>query len=163
MFKKCWILLLPLLAAACQKEIDVKLPTYKPKLYLYSVSEVYQPLRITLGRSVPVQQYRQGMDLTVQNATMNLYVNDKPAQQLDFSDVTSTYNSGEDVLLSHNYKVQVSVPGFDQIEASCKVPEFVLIEHITYRDVSADSNGIGELMIQFTDPPTSNDLYMRVL
>jgi hypothetical protein len=154
------LLLSALLLAGCQKDIEVDLPEHTPKLYVYSVSSVFEKMRITVGRSVPIKDYSFATtDFAVKNATVLLYENDKAPVTLTYDEASKQYISDKDLTLGATYRVDVSAPGYDAASSSAILPAFVIIEDVQNKIVSADSFGESELSIRFTDPPTPGDFY----
>jgi hypothetical protein len=154
-------MLLPmLLLAGCTKDIEVDLPEYDSKLYVYAVSPVFDKMRVTVGRSVPIKEYSNyNTDFTVSNATVLLYENDKAAIQLIYDVNSKQYVSPVDIPLSATYRIEVSAPGYESVSASAALPGFVIIEDIQNKIVNSDSFGSTEFTIRFTDPPSKGDFY----
>ena len=60
------------------------------------------------------------------------------------------------------YKIRVTAPGFETIEAEQKVPNFVPIKKITFKRSSytkSDGGKLSEILIDFDDPVETEDFY----
>jgi hypothetical protein len=154
---------LPVLAS-CEKEVQVDLPKHQSALVLNSYTETDGLIQLQVGKSLSIKEYNYRSDLTVTNATVQLYKDGQLAETMQYDAGEQQYLSAQKAIDGSTYEVKVSAPGFTRVEATSIVPSKVPIEGEVLRTQYAKTDAYGtrldELRIRFTDPPGAGDHYI---
>lgn len=149
--------------ASCEKEITVKVPEYTPLLVVNSNTEVGDTMRVTIGKSVSILKFKNGQDLSVKDARVLLYKGSSVVDTMKFDALSSTYSSNTIAEDGQQYSVKVNASGYQEANASTKVPSFVKIENVQrIKNARLDADGMpqDELRITFSDPSAAGDFYI---
>lgn len=149
--------------ASCEKDIDVKIPDYKPLLVLNSNTEVDDTIRVTVGKSEGILNYKTGHNLSVNNAIVQLYSGSNLLETMKYDSASGTYNSKTIAVEGGKYTLKVNAPGYAEASAATIAPAFVPIagiQRIKNARINQDQQQQDELRITFNDPPTKRDYYI---
>jgi len=152
--------------ASCEKEITVKTPEYTPLLVVNSNTEVGDTMQVTIGRSVGILKFKNGQDLSVKDARVLLYKGSAVVDTMKYDALNNVYNSKTIAEDGQQYSVKVNASGYQEANASTKVPSFVKIESVQrIQKVRLNADGMpqDELRITFSDPVTAGDYYILSL
>lgn len=149
--------------ASCKKDIHVDVPPYQSKLTVFSSSAIGEPIMINVGKSLGIAERRNMPDLTITNATVNLYEDGALKESLVYKEDMKGYLSTLVAQAGKTYSVKVSAPFYTDAASSSAVPSAVPITGLT-RVPNARSNENGdpqdELLFTFNDPSTAGDYYI---
>ncbi|MFA6058860.1 MAG: DUF4249 domain-containing protein [Taibaiella sp.] len=147
--------------AACNKDIEVKLPVEEPKLVINSRTNVGDTIHVQVTKSMGVLEYNAESAL-ISNATVRLNINNIPGPIMTYDPAKKYYTSPIKAEQGKKYSVTATAPSFTKVEGSTLVPAVVPIVDIRrVKKVRIDDEGsIDELRITFDDPPTPGDYYI---
>lgn len=148
--------------AACNKDIEVKLPVEEPKLVINSRTNVGDTIHVQVTKSMSVLEYNAESAL-ISNATVQLYIDNVSGPIMTYDPVRKYYTAPVKAEQGKKYSVTVTAPSFTKVEASTLVPAAVPIVDIRrVKNVRTDDDegSIDELRITFDDPPTPGDYYI---
>jgi hypothetical protein len=162
--KHCIKFLLPCLIvfAACNKDIEVKLPVEEPRLVVNSRTDVGDTIYVQVTKSMSVLDYSYEASL-ISNATVQLYVDNVPGPTLTYDPAKKYYTSKIKAEPGKKYSVVVTAPSFTEVKANTFVPVAVPIADIHRVEkvrTNNDDEAIDELRITFNDPPAPGDYYI---
>lgn len=165
MKKSTYITLASALAilSSCEKEINVKVPEYKPALVINSSTEAEDTIRVMVGKSISILKYNRNHDLNITDAKVVLYKDQVAIDTLKYDAWAGIYNSKTVAKTGSQYSIKVSSNGFDDASAITTVPSIVPIMSIVRQSQArVDIDGIpqDELKITFDDPATIGDYYI---
>jgi len=145
-----------LFLSSCQKEFEVDNSNYRSKLVLNNLFQQNSPFEIVVSKSVNV--YNTTLPSYLSTATVKLYIDNIFAETLTPFGL-GYYNATTIPTPGKTYKVVVSNPGFEDIEAENTLPNPVKITNWSYIDsTSKNNNGdyFGELSFTIIDPTEEN-------
>jgi hypothetical protein len=149
--------------AACEKNIQVKLPDYQEQLFFFSNAETGSNFSAFVRRSEKITKYNNLHDLSIKNATIMLYINNEPGQAVYYVDSSERYASLAILKPNDKVRVVITAPGYPEAEATAIMPTEVPIESISFiENAKVDKYGevMSDIKIKFKDPPTPDDYYM---
>lgn len=161
------IIAISLFMAACTKDIKVDLPEYPTQLVIHSNNTTYENasyvLTATLGKSISILKYNGNQDLSVPNATIDIYRDGTYLATMIHDPSEQRYYSSVVPEEGKTYTLKASAPGFaDAAEATAKVNLTIPITNVVR--VKAARNGPNgpedELTISFNDPAGETNYYM---
>lgn len=154
-----------MLLASCQKDIKVSTPQQPPRLVLLADYTMNDSINVRLEKAVSIQSYKQSTDLTVSNATVQLFDNDQFIDTLKYDPNLLTYVSNHIAQEGHNYTLSLSAPGFETAEAKALAQPSVKMTSIQHNKAArkdANGNVLDELVIKFTDPAGNATDHYRI-
>ncbi len=162
MKKYIFLLLLPLIMA-CEKTVTVKLPDYEEKLFFFSDVEQHNNFFAYVRRSEKIAKYNNLHDLSVKNATIQLYLNNEYVGNVFYADSLERYALQKVIRPKDKIRVVITSPGYPEASAEAVMPSEVPIETLVLnKNVRVDKSGnsISEVKVTFTDPGEPGDYYM---
>jgi hypothetical protein len=151
-----------LIFAACNKNIEVKLPVEEPRLVVNSRTNVGDTIHIQVAKSMNVLEYNPENAL-ISNATVQLYIDKVPGPILIYDPAKKYYTGPVKAEPGKKYSVTVTAPSFNKAEASTLVPiavPIVAVQRVENVRTDEEEGAIDELRITFNDPPTPGDYYI---
>lgn len=148
--------------AACNKDIEVKLPVEESKLVVNSRTNVGDTIHVQVTKSMNVLEYNFESAL-ITNASVQLYVDNVPGPVMAYDPAKKYYTAPVKAEQGKKYNVTVTAPSFTKAEASTLVPvavPIVAMHRVENVRTDDDEGSIDELRITFDDPPTPGDYYI---
>lgn len=157
-----------LLTASCTKVVDLEDLRPDPKLVLNCVASPGEPLKASLSRTwFYTEDYP---NVTIEDARLNLYVNDRFVQEMDWEvEETEYYATGNYVssyipVAGDKIRIEASRDGFKSVSGEETVlPKPALLGFSASeinRDDRYDYNYKRKIQITFKDPPAAGDCYL---
>jgi hypothetical protein len=155
--------------SACEKDINLDVPKLSSKLAVHAYWTENQVLELALTRTLNIPDkptdWQSQEKYFVKNATVTVYQNNLPYEQLTYDSQLRKYISigKKRAVPGFSYQVKVTAPGFD--EAISPVSVFlpkVPIRILEFKkEASKDEFGqkMDELKIEFDDPAQVNNFY----
>lgn len=176
---KYWLPIFILLSAGCEKIIEFKGGETEPKLVFYSNLEKDSLISCQIGVSHAVFD-PEFQPFQIKNAVVSLYKDDVFLEDLGYSDpIVSEYDNANTYPLSTyssgtiyaeagtDYRIEVSVPGFDKIQSEARLPELVPIIQLdtvmlTTREYDWEYVTL-RVKLKFQDPANIANFYRLVI
>ena len=157
-----------LLTVSCTKVVDLEDLRPDPKLVLNCVASPGEPLKASLSRTwFYTEDYP---NVTIEDARLNLYVNDRFVQEMDWEvEETEYYATGNYVssyipVAGDKIRIEASRDGFKSVSGEETVlPKPALLGFSVSeinRDDRYDYNYKRKIQITFKDPPAAGDCYL---
>jgi len=155
--KFLFCLLLFIFLFACEEEEDVPQPKGNPTLTLNSLIGVDSLIRVHLSESTG-----NTMDTkNINNATITIAKNNKEITQLNYLK-DGIYELSDSYLEANaTYKISVTHPDYNDLQAETKTPEKIVIDQITQFNNSND--GKTTFHLNFKDNNTMDNYYMLLV
>jgi hypothetical protein len=163
-----WLLfLLPALLLACDRVTDITLPPHVPKLVLHGYVQTGTYFDVVVGRTFPADVVLQESQTYVPDATVTLYEDGVQRDVLFYHAQTKHYRSSQVIAVpGKTYRIVVSAPGFENIEATSyatfPVPATNL-RFIKRARASVDGFLLDDISFTFTDPSNAQNYYHAVV
>lgn len=163
------LILLSVIFTSCVKYVDLEHMRPDPKLVLNSVAQPGVPLTATVSRTWFYTD--NNPNVTIEDAKVSLYVNDRYVEDLSWFVEESEYNSigyyraGYVPSEGDKLRLEVSKKGFNEVSAECVIPvkpELLKLEAV--KEEYHESYGYTGYRIvyrtTFKDKPRAGDCYM---
>ena len=153
------------ITTSCEKPINVRIPLTSSKLFINSFTQVGNIFEANVGKTVNVLAARDTNTYTMNNALVQLYVNNIITDTLIYNSVSKNYIAKNNTTPSpgNTYLLKAIASGYDTAEAETITPAAMLIQHITRR-VKARKDPAGEDMdeikIAFQDDGSEANYYL---
>jgi len=142
---------------ACEEEEDVPQPKSDPKLTLNSLMGVDSLITVHLSESTG-----NAMDTkNISNATIAIAKNGKEIGQLKYLNDGNYELSDSQLEANASYKISVSHPDHNNLQAETKAPGKVLIDEIT--KLNNFNDGKTTFHLSFTDDNSMDNYYMLLV
>ena len=156
-FKFLICLFLFIFLLACEEEEDVPQPKSDPKLTLNSLMGVDSLITVNLSESTG-----NAMDTkNISNATITIAKNGKEIGQLKYLNDGNYELSDSQLEANASYKISVSHPDHNNLQAETKAPGKVLIDEIT--KLNNFNDGKTTFHLSFTDDNSMDNYYMLLV
>ena len=151
---------------ACEKEADIKLPPYQPKIVINSIFNPDSTWEVQIDRSRGVLE--EGTDFSIDDALVEIYKGESRIATLNHTrrDGRSFYKSvGEMPESTVEYTLRVSKEGLPTIVAKSKIPEKpALAEDLALSDVEINGNRFSaNIELDLAEATTNNKFFHLVL
>jgi len=150
--------------ASCEKDVDLKVPPFQPKLAIGCITQLHGMHSIGVYKSYTIKAKSTYDSSIVSNAVIELYENGQlQGTPLTYNPFLMEYPSLLVAKPGAQYRIKVTAPGYIAAEATTTVPDSVLITNVNHRvnaRLDPDGNQQDELIVEFTDPITVNDYYV---
>jgi hypothetical protein len=157
-----------ILFSACQETFDPKLPPYRAKIAFNDLFEQNQPFSFSVSHSVDIFDTVNEPEYN-NNAVVKLFVDGVLKETVPNSGAQGRYDATTVPVPGKNYKVIVSVPGFEDAEAENTLPVPVTIQSwsfkdsdITKIDIDQHETLYGTLKFTIVDPPVDNQYMFSI-
>lgn len=158
-----YILLLAVFFASCEKEIQVKVSPFQPKLSIIGTSLIGDSISVTVGKAISVSDHKTNPYLMVKDATVKIYADGTFKGDMVYDDQIGSYKSSVVAEAGKRYSIKAVAPSFPEASSDIVAPTEVKISSVTLRTkarIDADKNEQDELTILFNDPPSNGDYYI---
>ncbi len=156
-------ILIAVLLPACSKPVEIDLPEMQPKLVINSFFKVGGKFEVHVSTTKGILS----TDTTnLKNATVSLYANGVFQGNLVHSEDGVYLHDTVIVRSDITYKIMVSAPSLESVEAQDKAPEPTVLESVYYdQRAYPDSEGghYYKINLEFTDDPNSLNYYELVM
>lgn len=165
MNKVILIFLMILITTSCEKSINVSIPLTQSKLFINSLTQTGNIFEANLGKTVSVLAPRDSNNYKVNDALVQLYVNNIITDTLIYNSISKNYIAKNNTtsLPGNTYLLKATASGYNIAEAETATPAAILIQQITRR-VKARKDPTGEDMdeikITFQDDEDEANYYL---
>jgi hypothetical protein len=157
------VFFMAVLLTACSKPVEIDLPEMAPKLVINSFFKVGGKFEVHVSTTKDILS----MDSTsLNNATVSLFANGVFQGNLIHADDGIYTHDTVIVRSGITYKVMVSAPGLESLEAEDTSPQSIFLESVYYdQRAYPDSEGghYYKISLEFTDDPNTLNYYELVL
>ncbi len=150
------ILSITIITSSCSTVIDIDQKEFNKRLVLTSTLDPDSTISVYVTRSVG--SLATGLPDSITNAIVDFYEDGNLLFTVPYYSY-GNYNYNYNPIVGKKYRITVSVPGFDNIEASTYIPTIAIVD--TFSAVSVPSTnqfGADELQgsVTINDPPGEN-------
>ncbi len=146
--------------SSCSTKVNLNIPEIEPLIVVNSLISDKSLIVVNLSYTSPNSTVEEQK---INNAEINLFVNDVFAEKLKFTE-TGKYISSFYPEVGKKYKIEINVQGFDIISAETEIPSKVSISEGYYKYnstyVHQQSNYLSEAKVTFMDFPSENNYYL---
>jgi hypothetical protein len=156
-------ILIVLLAYACNKAIELKLPDYTSKIVINGEANTDTVFSVQVSRSLPIMQENDSTGYLLMNATVRVI-------EAGTFIGNAVYQGGYYVLNKRpkpntSYSIEASAPGFSTARAQFTVPKAINITTSYIDSIGLDNEGfkVGQITLSFTDEPLVKNYYRLLI
>lgn len=160
------------LGATCERPLDIRLPAQEPRLLVVSEFTTGAPLDVQVSRTTGV--FEEDANNSILNAGVRLYSENQFLEELPLvfpEDLPPFYRSEVSRPIGNrDYTLEVTVPGFETIRATSRIPEAVSLDRAELQSLDIeDIPGENQkrytfnLQLAFSDPgQIKNQYHLRI-
>ncbi len=151
--------------AACEKDVEVKIPVENSKLVLNGLINANNTFRVTVGKSLGILDTAGSNSFTVNNAFIQLYENGLLKDTLLYNATNNLYaaKNNSRALPGNTYLLNANAPGLVPVQAETAVPATIVLQNIIKREnAKTDNSGnqLDEIKFSFLDNSQQGNFYL---